>query len=77
MAKREIIIYECDLCKKEIKNERDLTKVQLPYFDEDTDYYFGYADEYDCCEECATKIAKLLGKHIGYYDEEKGVLVAR
>ena len=43
MAKREIIIYECDLCKKEVKSEMDLTQIRIPVYD-NGEYYF--TDDY-------------------------------
>lgn len=86
MAKKEIIIYECDLCKKEVENARGLTGIRLPYF-ENGEHYF--MDDYDtsvissagividCCDSCTEKIAKLLAKNIGYYDLDKDKLILK
>ena len=83
MAKREITIYECDLCKKKVENERDLRKIMLPYKEEDDDFFIDdYESNYkdgsvDCCDECLEKIAKLLAEHIGYYDIIKDKLIVK
>lgn len=76
MAIRKITIYECDLCKKEVKKESDLTRINLPQFDNEE---FVSMDnvEIDCCNDCIEKIAKLLANRIGYYDTEKDEIVVR
>lgn len=78
MAKRNITIYECDLCKKDVKNEKDLTSIKLPCF-ENGEYYF-WDDSFttiDCCNDCTEKIARLLVENIGYYDPEEDELIRK
>ena len=72
MAVKKITIYECDICKKEVKNEKDLTKIQLPYFEDGKYYMSDYDDnKIDCCDACAEKVAKALAKNIGFYNEDE------
>ncbi len=78
MAKRNITIYECDLCKTEVKNEKDLTQIKLPCFENEEHFFLD--DNFttiDCCNDCAEKIAKLLAKNIGYHDLDKDMLVRK
>lgn len=82
MAVRNITIYECDLCKKNVEKEGDLRKTMLPCKEEDDFYMDNYELAYkdgdvDCCNECIEKIAKLLAKHIGYYDIDEGKFVLK
>ena len=76
MAIRKITIYECDLCKRKVDKQGDLTRINLPEFDNEE--FISMNDvEIDCCNDCIEKIAKLLANKIGYYDTEKDEIVVK
>ena len=82
MAVKKIKICECDICNKKVEKETYLTKIKLPSFGDgvyDMTIYEFIDDpsRVDCCDDCCSKIAKLLAKHIGFYDEDKGKLIIK
>lgn len=57
MSKIEIIRYKCDICKKEFESEKSIKAESVPCYGEGT--YHTNA-RVDMCEECSTKIRKVI-----------------
>lgn len=56
------IIYMCDVCKEEQKEETDLTPVKLPYYDSDCEgrsFHVTYKN-FDLCEKCKLNYERLI-----------------
>lgn len=54
------VIYECDLCHKEIERENRLYKVELPC----TSKYLIRVKHFECCGNCILKIGKILSSEL-------------
>ena len=57
MAKIEIVRYKCDICKNEFENEKSIKSESVPCYGEGT-YHTNV--RVDMCEECSTKIRKVI-----------------
>ena len=68
------VIYKCDCCKAEVKDEKDLISVKLPYqIAEDTTVSlvswkmidkYATSKEFEICQQCAKKIVEGYRKYI-------------
>ena len=57
MAKIEIVRYKCDICQKEFENKKSIKSESVPCYGEGT-YHTNV--RVDMCEECSTKIRKVI-----------------
>ena len=54
------LVYECDLCHKEVKRANELFKTSLPC----TSKYTIRVKDFECCSDCILKIGKILSSEL-------------
>ena len=57
MSKIEIIRYKCDICKKEFESEKQIKAELVPCYG---DGAYHTNARVDMCEECSSKIRKVI-----------------
>jgi len=72
MAKVEIIRYECDVCKKEFKNAKDVEETSVPCFGGERNEY-GSNVRIDLCKECASNLREVIYQHFAEINNYYGV----
>ena len=59
MAKLEIIRYQCDVCKEEFKNEKDVENTQIPCYGGERSEYHSECG-LDLCKKCSENLRKII-----------------
>ena len=72
MAEVEIIRYQCDVCKKEIKNKHNVEHTNIPCFGGERNEYRSEA-KIDMCEKCADNLRNIIFKHFAEIQNYYGV----
>ncbi len=76
MAKIEKITYQCDVCKTEYENEKDMTSTIVPC-------YGGERNEYhtecrlDLCLECSKKLREVIYQNFAHITDYYGLQITK
>lgn len=73
MSKIEIVRYKCDICEKEFENEKSIKSESVPCYGEG---YYTNA-RVDMCEECSTKIRKVIYDNFAEIKDYYGLSVKK
>ena len=74
MSKIEIVRYKCDICNKEFENSKSIKSESIPCYGEDT---YHTNTRLDMCEECSTKIRKVIYDNFAEIRDYYGLSVTK
>ena len=76
MAIIQTISYKCDVCKKNFKNEKDITSTNIPCYGGERNEYLSNA-QVDLCTNCAKKLRSVIYKNFAEISEWYGTRITK
>lgn len=76
MARIEKVTYQCDVCKKEFKNEKDVKSTTIPCYGGEQNEYLSECSV-DLCAECASKLRKVIYDNFAEINNYHGLNIRR
>lgn len=76
MAKIEVIKYQCDICKAEFNEEKEVTKTIVPCYGGDRNEYHSECS-LDLCKECSTKLREVIYKNFAHITDYYGLQITK
>ena len=76
MAKIETIRYQCDVCKAEFENKKNVTSESIPCYGGERNEYHSSC-KLDLCKECSEKIRKVIYDNFAQINDWYGLHVTK